>query len=357
MLSREQEILWTLLKGDLLKDVDFSPPEMIRLLRRHKLLPLAPKILPLLPKKNADRWKQQLHHWGLKSEEMTIELIRIHQTIRVSAGVKPIYIKGPLLAEFLYGNVWDRQYSDLDILIRPDQVEAVVRVLKRDGYELKDPLSSHSQDEHFTYNNDLVLVHPGKTIMLELHIGLYVEQLLDRTNEKLFLNHLERTSFRGVELTILSAEYNFLYLCFHGTKHMYFRLSWLRDIARFMEEIEMNHSELVQIARALKWEKILYISLYQARKYFAVSLPPEFERFLFKNRYKILIKLCDRIIEGPGDLVYENYKELKERPNQIQGVNEVSFKNLIHQVSFLILLRNGVRARIKFLFYQLRKRA
>ena len=51
----------------------------------------------------------------------TRELFRILGHLE-SAGIKTLAYKGPVLAKTLYGDVTERQYSDLDILIRPEDV-------------------------------------------------------------------------------------------------------------------------------------------------------------------------------------------------------------------------------------------
>src|SRR5205823_6122929 len=49
---------------------------------------------------------------------LTRELLHIHKALTAS-GLEVLPYKGPILAQCLYGNLGIRQFSDLDLLVRP----------------------------------------------------------------------------------------------------------------------------------------------------------------------------------------------------------------------------------------------
>src|SRR5204862_1630752 len=51
-----------------------------------------------------------------------------------AAGLAPLALKGPVLSERLYGDAALRRATDLDLLVRPDDLETALGVLRSLGY-------------------------------------------------------------------------------------------------------------------------------------------------------------------------------------------------------------------------------
>jgi hypothetical protein len=270
------------------------------------------------------------------------------------------FLKGPLLSMQLYKSFHERQYTDIDLLVEPGAEKEAIEVLMKKGYILITPskkLSDEEWNKYFLFNNDVVLRNPEPGIALELHIGVYVEQLLEREKESLLLADKTEVEIQGTRFRTLANENNFLYLCFHAAKHMFFRLCWIRDLGAFIEKMPMDYEKVVELARKLEMEKSLSLALSLSKEYCGIALPGQFDDFIKKHRYPCLLKLAHRIILGPGELVYENYRKFRQVENQVKGISKVRFKHLVNQVLFLVLLRKGLKRRIKFLTYQFRKRS
>lgn len=360
-LAIEQELLLQLLAGGQLKlPDDFNATIFQALLKRHKLFPLSEQVLPLLPESLRHTWKGELKHWTAQSLLIYRELVRIQSLIRSNGG-NILSVKGPLLSFQLYQSFHQRYYTDLDIIMSEHEVQKTVSLLEENDYSLRTPakqLSGKEWDQYLRYNNDVILVNKNTGIPIEIHLGIYVEQLLDHKVQEEMLKHTLEIDIHGNTFTTLSPEYNFLYLCFHAAKHMYFRLCWLRDIGVFIEKTEMDHEKIVRLAKEFGLEKSLALSLLLVKEYFPPQQFPEaFNLFIEKKPFPLLQRLARSIILGPGELVYEDYRRFRKAENQIEGINKVRFRHLINQVLFLILLRKGLKKRIRFLFYQLRKRS
>src|SRR4051812_23591803 len=65
---------------------------------------------------------------------LSAELLRAHSALR-EHGIEAIPLKGPVLASELYGDLALRPFSDIDLLIRREQVDAAESVVRDLGYE------------------------------------------------------------------------------------------------------------------------------------------------------------------------------------------------------------------------------
>jgi Uncharacterised nucleotidyltransferase len=63
------------------------------------------------------------------------ELVEISRAL-TRAGVAHVTIKGPALAAWLYSSAAKRAFTDLDVIVRPDQLEPALATLETRGYSL-----------------------------------------------------------------------------------------------------------------------------------------------------------------------------------------------------------------------------
>lgn len=146
--------------------------------------------------------------------------------------IRSLMLKGPILAEELYGELSLRTCKDLDILVPADDVELAESVLLAAGYELDEDEVRILNDwkwrvHHISYTN------PQTGVQIELHWRLNP----DRGKEPSFEELWERRRTSGLTqhpLYYLGAEDMFLFLVQHGARHGWFRLRWLLDIDRML---------------------------------------------------------------------------------------------------------------------------
>jgi len=67
--------------------------------------------------------------------------LELEEVLRVlgAAGIRPMLLKGAALARFTYGDAATRPFTDLDLLVRRDDVSAVAKVMRRAGYAMAGP--------------------------------------------------------------------------------------------------------------------------------------------------------------------------------------------------------------------------
>lgn len=154
--------------GRLLGEVDWSL--LAETLRLRRLLPaLGPRILELADGQVSDGFVaavEEALETGRRQSTL-LELITLHITAMLAdVGIRSAALKGPLLAEAIYGDPGRRLSSDIDLLVATEQLRSAVEVVRRLGYAAP---TDYIQDSglpllHFT------LVHERRELPpVELH--------------------------------------------------------------------------------------------------------------------------------------------------------------------------------------------
>lgn len=156
-------------------------------------------------------------------------------------GVRSLMLKGPILAEELYGELSLRTCKDLDILVPADEVELAETILLGAGYELDEGEVRILNDwkwrvHHISYTN------PQTGVQIELHWRLNPDKGKEPSFDEMWARR--RTSVLTQHpLYYLGSEDMFLFLVQHGARHGWFRLRWLLDIDRMLEK-QLNSSDI-----------------------------------------------------------------------------------------------------------------
>jgi hypothetical protein len=155
----------------------------------------------------------------------------LDEALRVLAadGIQVAALKGPILGERLYGAPEHRHSSDLDLLVRREDIDRAAAALAGVGYVLQGGALGRYYRAHHHHVN---LAHPTLGVV-ELHyeayrgfgIALEAAPLLDRA-----------VPYRTARwsASILSPEDELIYLAVHGAGHRFERIGWLYDLKLFV---------------------------------------------------------------------------------------------------------------------------
>ena len=104
----------------------------------HAVLPLVYQAIQrhaadIIPKACLAEFKQQNRHVVAQNLYMSAELLRI-ATLLQEKGINVLSFKGPVLSSLAYGDIALRQYVDLDILIKKQDIVSAIAFLTEDGY-------------------------------------------------------------------------------------------------------------------------------------------------------------------------------------------------------------------------------
>jgi Uncharacterised nucleotidyltransferase len=175
------------------------------------------------------------------------------QALFVEAEIPAVFIKGISLAMLAYGNLGLRHNRDMDLIVHPGTLSAVIELLGRAGYRRSVPPATFSEPQLRTWLlrvKELNYIHDEKGFEVELHTRLF-------DNDRLMPDLPPKSSWRRVQLTAQSYLITldnadlFAYLCAHGAVHSWFRLKWLADIGGLVaQQDEGGMERLYQAADA-----------------------------------------------------------------------------------------------------------
>lgn len=206
---------------------------------------------------------------------LTGELLRILKHFE-DHGVEALPYKGPVLAEILYGSVSTRQFSDLDLLVRPAEVPKIKALLADVGYELSLILTPREEQAYLKSGYEYTFDSPRGHNLLEIKWQILPRfYAVDFDAAGLFARVVE-VQVNGVTLRTLSNEDLVLVLCVHAAKHAWARLSWLCDLAALMNAGGINWVAVEERATQLGIQRIMAIAFLLAHRLLAATLPEPF---------------------------------------------------------------------------------
>ena len=208
--------------------------------RRHGVGPLVHHNLrrtsnPAVPGSVLDQLQEEQVLNARRALSQVAEAARITR-ILADAGIRSIIIKGPVLSLLVFGDATLRASRDVDILVDPDQAANADRLIVQSGYRRIAPDFELSPRQHALYQRwrcQFGYYCERLGVAQELHWRLTSNARLLPLADAFWMRRdpvlLGRSEFRT-----LPDEEMFLYLCVHGSMHVWFRLKWLADVAAIL---------------------------------------------------------------------------------------------------------------------------
>lgn len=251
---------------------------------------------------------------------LTAELIRLLGLFSKN-GIPALPLKGPPLAQKLYGNLALRPFADLDILVPPAYAARGSELLLTAGYKPKRALSSSQEIAYLYFQHDRTFENHATGGYLELHwhfFSRYVAFPLDRNR---FWEELDRGAVGGIETLQLPPEEELIFLAAHGSKHHWAALGWVLDIARLIEvHAGLDWERVWSLARETGSERMVMLALRVAVEFTQVKLPANvLERVMADRAVERLARQVRDVIVGMrGDEIGERtehrfYLDSRER--------------------------------------------
>lgn len=226
---------------------------VLELGRRHRLLPLlfthlndvAADIVP-----NAERvtLRDEFAANAAKNLALALELVAAVDLLD-SQGIRALPYKGPTFAQCIYGSLAARQMKDVDILVRPADLDRTVSLLAARGFVSVTrvlPMARRLGLEH-----QCALFRPSDGTIIELHVSVVPRAMAPPvTLDELWRNRLQ-TSMLGGTMPSPSHEDMLVILCLHGSKHQWARLEWICGLAELLRSKPLDWLKV--LARADQW--------------------------------------------------------------------------------------------------------
>ena len=207
-----------------------------------------------------------------RSAHLTGELLRL-LTLLDAHAIPALALKGPALSTAVYRDLGLREFRDLDILIHRRDAPRAKDVLLASGYALATPLNSDGFPS---------IYGKAEFCFRRKRDGLAVE-LCWRISPHYFLKPLDlgtlgqrRSSIRltGATVDTLPAEELLVALCVHGSKHSWWLLRWICDVAELIDAFPaLNWQQVLDMARHLGCRRAVALGLLLAHVLLGAPLP------------------------------------------------------------------------------------
>jgi hypothetical protein len=183
---------------------------------------------------------------ALENELILHALVKALEALR-RANIRCAALKGPILAERLYGSPLARSSTDIDLLVDEAVLDHARAALSTIGYA-RAPSGPYAEAGH----HHLILFHPAFPI-LELHFHAYSGFGTRIGGRELLGRVVVFESASAGNVPVLSPADELVALAIHGAGHRFTRLAWLYDLKLLVERLTL--AELACAAeRAQAWE-------------------------------------------------------------------------------------------------------
>jgi predicted nucleotidyltransferase len=199
--------------------------------------------------------------------------------------IRPIFLKGPVLAYDLYGDISLRTCSDLDLLIPLQDLDRAEELLLKLGYMKDDYILTVLNDWKWRHHH-LTYIHPHKNIKIELHWRLNPGPAKEPHFEELW-SRKRKSSLTSYPVYFLGKEDLFLFLVSHGARHGWSRLRWLVDIHQMVKQ-EIDWRKISQLLKRYQYLQIGGQALILASQLLETPLVKEMKPLLSGSRSRVL---------------------------------------------------------------------
>ncbi len=201
---------------------------------------------------------------------LTAELFCILQLF-AAKDIPALVVKGPVLAMQAYGDPAMRSYGDLDLLVHQRNIRRATELLQAIGYQATVPLRVIDAGK---IPGQYLFAKPEAKLLVELHNDFTLRYFPRRLPlEKFFARHM-LVHLDAHEIPALAVEDELVYICIHGTKHFWERLSWIADVAALVtHQSGIDWQGVTATAKEVGAERMLHTGLRLASDVLHADLP------------------------------------------------------------------------------------
>ncbi len=274
----------------------------------------------------------------IKNKEELKSLVEVLMVFK-TAGIKVILLKGSHLAPFVYKDMGLRAMSDIDILVKKEDMHKAVELLFQMGYGLFEKCHA-AQGKSIkelikSYNRHVpALSHPKGIKKLDLHWTI-PDSPFNVDMEGLWKRAIT-AEINGTSVMVLSLEDLLLHLSLHASikhKFNYYGMKQLCDIATTINNCKINWDKLNLLSYKLGAEKYLYLTLRFSKEILGARVP---ERILHALKPNLLNK----------KIVIEVQKRIFPQESKKPAFEDVPYLNKFHPDNSLLKRTSFIFKRI-----------
>jgi hypothetical protein len=204
---------------------------------------------------------------GLKGIAESIDISRVLR----DAGLRSVCLKGPTLAQWLYGRAGFRRFADLDIMVAPRDQTRACQALGQHGYQLPDAMPLRTAQAVYQGLGAWPLRHADR-YPVDLHCRLcHVSFGSPLKPDDVIAESREIDGVPGVRVP--SATHTAVMLLVHASKHLWCTLEMLLSVARVMERSDVDWVRVQALGRRSGTWTGCVAGLTLASELFGVGVP------------------------------------------------------------------------------------
>lgn len=258
-------------------------PTVVQLAEQHRVVALFAEAIRSgcdIPPEIVERVRSRARDNARLDLTLNAELTAILQLFEAHE-IQSVALKGPLLGAQLYGTVALRSSSDLDLLVRPEDLLRAKAILEANDYRMESALPwPVDRACLFRRDNQISFTHQtarqSDPVWIDLHWRLLPPYFPQSFDEGDVWRNPGKVRLGAASASVLPPEQLLLFLCAHGTKHVWDRLGWICDIARLLHvEPQLDWSRVFTQARRTHTGRMLKLGLSLASEMLGASLPSE----------------------------------------------------------------------------------
>ena len=233
---------------------------------------------PDAPEQVRDRIAARARLQRMRALQAVSELSTVTALLN-GAGIESVAIKGPLFAQWLYGDTGMRRFADLDLLIDRALRDRALQTLGTAGYRLPGGLSAAAARTVFAGTGAWPLVH-DTAIGIDLHWKLQAVGFGAPLGSGDVLRESETTIVAGSTIRVPAPAHAAALALLHAAKHLWASLELVLAIAHLTRRSDVDWTRVHRIAtRAGAWRGAA-AGLVLAGEIFAVEAPSELRKWI-----------------------------------------------------------------------------
>lgn len=246
-----------------------------------------------------------------------------------------IPLKGPIAAKQIYDDFAAKNSRDIDLLVREELLEKCIVEIEKQGYINSYPFNSLSKKQKKAFkrfNNQLAFFHPEKKIQVEIHWRLFANPYFLPISFDELLKDSSLMVVGKATINCLSNEHLLLYLCAHGSKHLWSLLYWLLEVATLTQKVKFDWDAILREAIKLGVERPLVQGLVLIEKLFNLPAPKVIQEYY--QQHKMI-----------QNLVSTSLLVIKE---EVSFSQETSVSNYWKILNYKMKLDKGIRYKLGY---------
>ncbi|PYS74610.1 MAG: hypothetical protein DMF69_01335 [Acidobacteria bacterium] len=291
----EHTLLIALLRNELGGEVERLLSEnmnwqlFISLAQEHRVIPLIAQNLRRFsnkfPRNVLDELQRRAENRALHNLRFRSVLFSLARLLEEN-NIEFLSYKGATLAQLAYGDSASRQFGDLDVLVHKKDFLRIKKLILANGGKANWSLSAKQETAVLKHYYEFPFNFGAHPVLLEVHWG-FMESFFafDYKIEDVFRRQ-QVIAIQGKNLPTLSNEDLLIFLCVHGSKHFWKRLSWICDVAKLIQAQPMDWDFVIKLSEKFGCRRRLQLGLMLAHEFLHLDFPAELQ-FQFQNEKEL----------------------------------------------------------------------